>query len=83
MLRTAVSGELRISSGVVVLGQSLDLNTLTNNLHAGDVIHAMNRLPVTSVDQLRTALRALKPGDPVVLQIERLGQLQYVDFEME
>ena len=82
-LRAAVSGELRIPSGVVVLGQSLDLNALTNNLHAGDIIHAMNRVPVTSVDQLRTALRALKPGDPVVLQIERLGQLQYVDFEME
>jgi serine protease Do len=82
-LRSALSSEIRIPSGVIVLGQSLDLNALTSNLHAGDIIHAINRAPVTSVDQLRSALRGLKAGDPVVLQIERLGQLQYVDFEME
>jgi len=82
-LRSAISSEVRIPSGVVVLGQSLDLNALTSNLHAGDIIHALNRVSIQSVDQLRSALRGLKPGDPVVLQIERLGQLQYVDFEME
>ena len=82
-LRSAISSKIRIPSGVVVLGQSLDSNALTSNLHAGDIIHAINRVPVTSTAQLRSALRGLKPGDPVVLQIERLGQLQYVDFEME
>jgi len=82
-LRSAMSSEVRIPSGVVVLGQSLDLNALTNNLRAGDIIHRINRASVQSADQLRSALRGLKPGDPVVLQIERLGQLQYVDFEME
>jgi serine protease Do len=75
--------DVRVPSGVVVLGQSLDLNALTSNLRPGDIIHAINRVPVTSTDQLRAALRDLKPGDPVVLQIERLGQLQYVDFEMD
>jgi serine protease Do len=82
-LRSAISADVRIPSGVVVLGQSLDLNALTSTLRAGDIIHAVNRVSIQSVDQLRSALRALKPGDPVVLQIERLGQLQYVDFEME
>jgi len=82
-LRAAISSDVRIPSGVVVLGQSLDLNALTSNLRAGDIIHALNRVSIQSADQLRSALRALKPGDPVVLQIERSGQLQYVDFEME
>jgi S1-C subfamily serine protease len=36
-----------------------------------------------SVEQLRSALHQLKPGDPVVLQIERQGKLQYVAFDME
>jgi serine protease Do len=75
--------DIRVPSGVVVVGQSLDLNALTSNLRPGDIIHAINKVPVTSTDQLRGALRDLKQGDPVVLQIERAGQLQYVDFEMD
>jgi serine protease Do len=81
-LRAAMP-DVRIASGVVVLGQSLDLNALTGDLHAGDIIHAVNRVTIQSTEQLRSALRQLKPGDPLVLQIERQGQLQYVDSEME
>jgi len=66
-----------------VVGQSLDLSALTANLHAGDIIHTLNRVPIQSAEQLRSALRELKPGNAAVLQIERQGQLQYVDFEME
>lgn len=81
-LRAAMP-DVRILSGVVVLGQSLDLNALTGNLHPGDIIHGVNRVPIQSTEQLRSALRQLKSGDPLVLQIERQGQLQYVDIEME
>ena len=81
-LRAAMP-DVRISSGVVVLGQSLDLNALTGELHPGDIIHAVNRVSVQSAEQLRSALHQLKPGDPLVLQIERQGQLQYVDSEVE
>jgi len=28
-------------------------------------------------------VRNLKPGDPVALQVERKGKLQYLAFEME
>jgi serine protease Do len=79
----AAMPDARISSGVVVLGQALDPNALTANLHTGDVIHAINQSRILSADQLRSALSQLKPGDPIVLQIERQGQLQYVEFEME
>ena len=79
----AAMPNLRISSGVVVLGQSLDINALTGDLHAGDIIHAINRVSIQSTEQLRSALNQLKPGDPLVLQIERQGQLQFVASEVE
>jgi serine protease Do len=79
----AAMPDVRIASGVVVLGQALEANALTANLHAGDIIHAINQTPIQSSEQLRSALRQLKPGDPIVLQIERGGQLQYLDFEMD
>ena len=81
-LRSAMP-DVRIPSGVVVLGQSLDLNALTGELRAGDIIHAVNRTKIASVEQLRSVLHQLKPGDPLVLQIERQGQLQYIDSEVE
>ena len=81
-MRSAMT-DVRIPSGVVVVGQSLDINALTGDLKVGDIIHALNRVPIQSIEQLRSALRDLKPGDPMVLQIERQGQLQYIDSEME
>jgi len=81
-LRAAMP-DVRIPSGVVVLGQSLDLNALTSDLRAGDIIHAVNRVSIQSTEELRSALGKLKLGDPLVLQIERQAQLQYVDTEME
>lgn len=79
----ALMPDVRIPGGVVVLGQSLDLNALSGDLHAGDIIHSVNQTSVESTDQLRSLLRQLKPDDPVVLQIERQGHLQYVDLNAE
>jgi len=52
-------------------------------LLAGDLIHEVNTTSIDSMDQLRAAVGALKPGDPVVLQVERDGGLLYVSFELE
>lgn len=81
-LRTAMP-DVRIPSGVVVLGRSLDLNALSADLRAGDIIHALNRTRIESIQQLSSVLRQLKAGDAVVLQIERQQKLQYVDFEAD
>lgn len=43
-LRAAMP-DVRILSGVVVLGQFLDLNALTGNLHPGDIIHGVQSSP--------------------------------------
>ena len=76
-------GTLRIPGGVVVLGRAADLITPDTGLQTGDVIHAVNTTPITSMDALRAAIRSLKTGDAVVLQVERSDGLSYLGFEME
>ena len=75
--------DLRVASGVIVIGQAAQFNSANTGLRTGDVIHALNRTPIDSLEHLRSAVAQLRPGDPVTLQIERQGQLQYVAFEME
>lgn len=43
------------------------------DLLPGDIIHSINNVSVTGLDDLRRELRAIKAGDAVVLQIERNG----------
>jgi len=76
-------GALRIPSGVVVVGRAADLILPDTGLQAGDIIHQINTTAIDSTDILRTTVRALKPGDAVVLQVERDGGLLYLSFEME
>jgi S1-C subfamily serine protease len=76
-------GPLRIGSGVVVLGRAVDLITPDTGLQTGDIIHALNTAPITSMDALRASVVSLKTGDPVVLQVERSDGLTYLGFEME
>jgi serine protease Do len=74
---------LRITSGVIVIGRAADLIGPETGLKTGDVIHSVNATPVDSVDSLRAVLQGLKPSAPVVLQVERDGLLQWLAFEME
>ena len=46
-------------------------------------IYAVNRTPVAGIAELRTLLDGLKTGDPVVLQLERRGELMYLPFTVE
>src|SRR5579872_2096818 len=81
-IRSAV-GDLRVSSGVVVIARAANLIGPETGLKTGDVIHSVNATPVDSVDSLRRTLRGLKPNAAVVLQVERDSQLQWLAFEME
>jgi serine protease Do len=74
---------LRIPSGVVVLGRAVDLLMPDTGLQAGDIIHQLNQMPIDTMDTLRASVAKLKAGDPVVLQVEREDGLMYVSFEME
>lgn len=78
-----MAGELRIPSGVVVLGRAADLLGPNLGLTTGDVIHSINNRPLDTVDSLRSALSQMKPGDSVALQVERQGKLKFVSFELD
>ena len=76
-------GSLRIPTGVMVAAHAEDRHAAAVSLSAGDVIHSVNGASVSSLEELRAALDALKSHAPVVLQIERDGQLSFVAFELE
>lgn len=82
-LRARLGSALRIPSGVIVVGRAADLTMPDTGLQAGDILHQINTMPIDTVDTLRSAMGALKPGDPVALQVERDGGLLYVTFEVE
>jgi len=75
--------DVRIGTGVIVVGRVSAFNSVNTGLRAADVIHSLNRTPIESIEQLKSAVAKLKPGDAAVLRIERQGQLQYLAFEME
>jgi serine protease Do len=74
---------LRSNNGVLVAGLLGGEPATAADLGAGDVIRAVNGQPLDDSQQLRQILAGLKPGDAVVLEVERQSVLQYVAFEME
>jgi serine protease Do len=74
---------LRQPSGVIVAAKVAGFGGEENSLAVGDVIHALNGMTVISLDFLRSTLDGIKPGSPVVLQIEREGILMYTSFRMD
>jgi serine protease Do len=79
-LQSSLGRRLRIPWGVAVMARTADVAGL--DLSPGDVIHAVNSSTVTDVDALRSALEILKPGDAVVLQLERADGLRFVGLEL-
>jgi len=75
--------DMRVSDGVLVLERAWSFDSVETGLQAGDVIHSLNRSPIKSIEQLKSAVAGVKRGDSVVLHIERMGQFQYLAFEME
>ncbi len=75
--------DLRIPSGVIVAARTPSSVLLGEGPEPGDIIHSVNTTPITNLDGLKQALRGLKSGDPVVLQIERDGELSYLVMEYE
>ncbi len=74
---------LRRPEGVLVVAWAADAQRVEAGLQQGDVILALNRAPAHSIAVLNEQLARLKPGDPVVLEVDRLGRRQFVAFEVE
>jgi serine protease Do len=79
----ALLPSLRARAGVVVAASAPDSPAWRDPLRAGDVIYTLNQEPVTSIVRLRERLAALTPGAPVVLHVERAGELRYIALELE
>jgi serine protease Do len=78
----AAAKGLRDPRGVIVIAKVAG-GTNDVALLPRDVIRSVNTKPVTSLQGLRDLLRALPPGSPVVLQIQREARLMYVSFTLD
>jgi S1-C subfamily serine protease len=77
-------GVQRVPSGVIVASTAAGaIDSRDGGLAPGDIIYAVNTKPVAGLAELRAALDALTPGDPVVLQLERRGMLMYLAYSAE
>jgi S1-C subfamily serine protease len=72
---------LRARAGVVVAAGTATAAFSDDTLQAGDVIYTADGESVTSVSSLRERLRVHDGRRPIVLQIERDGELRFVVVE--
>jgi serine protease Do len=78
----SVIGAVRLESGAVVMARLQTTNGARIDLRAGDLIHEVNGKSVFSVEDLKSALAAVRSGDAVALLVERAGQLSYLAFNL-
>jgi len=74
---------LRRLYGVVVAAIPLEFAGANPGLIAGDVIYEINGTRAKTLEELKAWLEGKKNKEPVVLLIERSGQLTYLSFELE
>jgi serine protease Do len=74
---------LRAQAGVLVAAAAPDAPAWRDPLLPGDVIYTLNQEPVPTLARLRELLAARPAGRPVVLHVERAGELRYLAFELE
>jgi S1-C subfamily serine protease len=74
--------DLRDPFGIIVVARSTEAGG-DIPLTVADVIRTLNGQPMTTLDRLRSALNALQPGAPVVLQIQRDQRLLYLAFSLD
>jgi serine protease Do len=74
---------VRSTHGVIVAGILREQPATLANLQVGDIVSSANGHAISSTDQFRQVLSTFKPGDAVVLRVERQSAMMYVPFEME
>jgi len=79
----AMTAAMRTPSGVIVVGRTETADVADTGLVTGDAICAINGTTVASVAELRDAAAAIAPHSPVVLQVERNGQIVFLAFELD
>jgi serine protease Do len=80
---TPLLPSVRKLSGAVIVAAIEDGAGAAAGLRAGDVIYEINNRPVGGLRELLSAARDFKPGETAVLYLERFGQLQFVQVDVE
>jgi len=78
----SMASDLRDPFGIIVAARSAGASVEVP-LNAGDVIRTLNGQPMTTLDRLRSTLKALPPGAPVALQIQRDQKLLFISFTLD
>ena len=78
----AAATGLRDPYGVIVVARAAGAASEVP-LQPRDVIRSVNNQQVTTLQGLKDAMRALKSGAAVTLQVQREGRLTYVSFVLE
>ena len=73
---------LRDPYGIIVVARAGGA-TSEVPLQPRDVIRSVNKRQVSTLQELKDAIRALAPGAAVALQVQREGKLTYVSFTLE
>ena len=73
---------LRSRTGVLVEAKAVN-GDLQGNLMGGDVIRSVNLKAISSVAELQSLLDRVKPGTPIVLQVERKSQFLYLPVDTQ
>jgi serine protease Do len=78
----AAASGLRDPYGIIVIARAAT-GSAAFPIQPRDVIRSINNRRVATLASLRESVRALKPGTPVTLQIQREGRLMYLTFTYE
>jgi serine protease Do len=78
----AAATGLRSPYGVIVVARAAGAASEVP-VQPKDIIRSFNNRRISTLQALTEEVRALKPGAPVTLQIQREGRLMYVSFTLE
>ena len=80
---TGMLPTLREPTGILVAALAAEAPTGGAGFQPGDIIHSINRAPIRDLAGLRSTVGRLHAGDPIVVQVERLGQFLFIAFHVE
>jgi serine protease Do len=70
--------ETRSANGIVIAAKYEGAGYDTNELEVGDILHEVNGRPIHDAAEFRSYLLHVPPDEPLVLQVERMGDLKYI-----
>jgi serine protease Do len=76
-------GASRRPRGVLVANLLANAGRPAGALEVGDIIYSVNRTDVRTLQELRASLAGSRPGDSVILQVERDSKLRYVELAVD